>query len=229
MTQNVSIVNLAGFPQSGNNRTRAEIISEIASFYGGEDRPTIRLRAAKSWESAIREYNTWLWRFNRVTVDIPLASPSPANSDTYDLPTDFGEPNRAKLVNADGHEEDYVNWVPFEEWLVFFPDRTSPSSLPLFYTAQNIHQTGKVTIYPRVSTPQWPTLRLYYFRRILIPAGDSERLNVPLEVDEGILQLGQAKMTHKQKSFAEAAEEYDRAVSYRIGLEHRFRDFPDIL
>ena len=225
-----NIVTSAAYPQSGGNRTRNEVLSEIASFYGGENRPDIIARAGKSWASAIREYNSWLWTFNRVVADIDLTVPSPAGADTYDLETDFAEPNRAKLVDANGKERDYLNWVPFAEWLVFFPDRSSPSSRPMFYTMQNVHETGKVTIYPPPNTTglQWPTLRLYYFRRILIPTGGDERLNVPLEVDEGIFQLAEAKMTHKQDSFEAASGEYDRANGYRIGLEHRFRDFPDI-
>lgn len=226
-----SVLVSIGYPQDDSNRTRKAALAEIASFYGGEARPAIRDRAGKAWESAIREYNTWLWKFNRVTVDIALASPSPANSDTYDLPTDFAEPNRGKLVDANGRERDYVQWLPFDEFTIFLPDRQSSTSLPMYYTAQNVHETGKVTVYPRLNTAslQWPTLRLYYFRRIVIPTSDEGRLNVPFEVDEGIFQLAQAKMTHKQKSFGAASAEYARAVDYRIGLEHRFRDFPDIV
>lgn len=225
-----SVVSTSAFPQDFGNRTRGEVLTEIASFYGGEDRASILNRAAKAWESAIREYNTWLWTFNRVTIDITLSSPSPAASDTYSLPTDFAAPNRAKLVDANGKERDAVEWVPFDEWLVYVPDRSTTASRPIFYTAQNAHETGLVTIYPRAaSSLQWPTLRIYYFRRILIPTDAGERLNVPLEVDEGIFQLAQAKMTHKQKNFAFASAEYDRAVGYRLGLEHRFRDFPDIV
>jgi len=224
------IVTTSGFPQDRGNRTRNAALTEIASFYGGENRPTIITRAGQAWDSSIREYNTWLWKFNRVTADITLASPSPAGSDTYDLATDFAEPNRAKLVDSNGKERDVVGWVPFEEWLVYFPDRSAPSSRPVFYTAQNVHETGKVTVYPPPATSlQWPTLRLYYFRRILIPANPDGRLNVPLEVEEGIFQLAQARMTHKQKSFADAGAEYERAGAYRLGLEHRFRDFPDII
>jgi hypothetical protein len=178
----------------------------------------------------VREYNTWFWRFNRVTQDITLASPSPVDSDTYNLQSDFAGPNRAKLVDTNGDERDTLQWVPFEEWLIWFPDRSGTSSKPMFYTAQNAHQTGKVTIYPAAngSSLQHPTLRLYYFRRIALVTSGGERLNVPMEVDEGIFQLAEAKMTHKQKSFEDAREEYVAARAYRLGLEHRFRDFPDI-
>jgi len=224
-----TVTTAANFPQSGGNRTRLAALTEIASFYGGESRPQIVTRAGAAWESAIREYNSWLWTFNRVTMDITLSSPSPAGSDTYDLATDFAAPNRAKLVDSNSKERDSLWWVPFEEWLVYFPDRSTPSSRPVAYTAQNVHETGKVIIAPPAGTSlQWPTLRLYYFRRIVIPSGEENRLNVPLEVDEGIFQLAQAKMTHKQKSFQEAANEYERAGAYRLGLEHRFRSFPDI-
>jgi hypothetical protein len=224
-----TVVTSLNYPQSGSNRTRSAALAEIASFYGGESRPQIVARAGAAWESAIREYNTWLWRFNRVTANITLASPSPAGSDTYDLATDFAEPNRAKLVDSNSKERDSLSWVPFEEWLIYFPDRSATSSRPCFYTAQNVHETGKVTVYPPPATSlQWPTLRLYYFRRIVVPTGDGERLNTPQEIDEGIFQLAQAKMTHKQKSFADAAQEYARAGDFRLGLEHRFRSFPDI-
>lgn len=222
------VTDSGGFPQDDNNRTRDEAIAEIASFYGGENRNAIKLRAGKSWESAIREYNTWLWVFNRVTADLTLASPTPASSDTYSLPTDFAAPNRAKIVDANGKERQSVRWVPFAEWTYFVPDHSGTGTQPLVYTAQNIHETGLVSVYPRIVSPSWPTLRVFYFRRILIPTAGNERLNVPFEVDEGIFQLAQAKMTHKQKTFAAAAAEYDRATSYRLGLEHRFRDFPDI-
>lgn len=62
----------AGFPQTGSNRTRAEIVKDILDYVGGESDNTMKDRAARALNAAIRKFNQVAWSFNRQIEDIQL-------------------------------------------------------------------------------------------------------------------------------------------------------------
>src|SRR5262245_41350095 len=64
----------SGFPQTGANRTRAQVRSELADMSGGANKPDIKAKADRAWESAIREFNSVAWSFNRLQEDIAIGS-----------------------------------------------------------------------------------------------------------------------------------------------------------
>ena len=62
----------ASFPQTGSNRTRAEIVKDILDYVGGESDNTMKDRAARALNGAIRKFNQVAWAFNRQIEDILL-------------------------------------------------------------------------------------------------------------------------------------------------------------
>ena len=214
----------SAWSQTGDNRKRKDVVIEIADYSGGGNRPVVQLRAQQAWDSAVKEYNAVLWKFNRVVADITLAN----NTQDYDLATNFAEPLRAVLLDSDGIERVPVFWVKYEEWLHFVADNKGTSGAPEHYSARNTHANGKVSVYPRVASPiTYPTMRLHHFRRIALAADGEATLDVPMEVDEGIFQLAVAKHMMKEKGPKGAIEHYTLAGATRMRLEQQWRDWPD--
>jgi hypothetical protein len=68
------------YPQTGSNRTRAEVRVDIADMLGGANKPDIKSIADRAWARAVREFNAYAWSFNRVTDDIIIDSSMKANT-----------------------------------------------------------------------------------------------------------------------------------------------------
>lgn len=62
----------ASYPQTGYNRTRADLVKDILVKVGGEGSDIMQERAARALNAAIRFFNSVAWKFNRVTDDIYL-------------------------------------------------------------------------------------------------------------------------------------------------------------
>lgn len=63
-----------GFPQTGANRTRAQVRAELADMSGGGNKPDIKAKADRAWDAAVREFNSVAWSFARVQEDIVIGS-----------------------------------------------------------------------------------------------------------------------------------------------------------
>lgn len=219
-----------GAPQTTANRTMGDVLIELAEYVGGSDRPDVRLRALRCWHAAIREYNSVLWKFNGRVQDINLAAAT-AGQNAFPLTLPFAGPRRAVLVGTGGDEEESIDWVNFEEWLTFFPDKRSDQSRPSVYTAHNVHNLGQIIIDPPAvvgAQMHYPTLRLYYYTYIALITNEAEKLNAPTDVEEGIFQEALAKMLQKTKGFPESREAKAYAASLRVRLEQEHRGYPDI-
>ncbi len=211
------------FPQTGNNRTRAQLVSEMLAYVGGQDDTDMVDRAGASLDSAIREFNSVLWQFNRVRQSVVLA----AGAD-FTINGNFRASLAATLLNAANEERERVAWLPYEEFLETFRDRTGTGSFPLAYTTRNFHETGVVTVWPTLVTPlQYPTMRLEYFRRIARPGTDETVLNVPEEVEEAILQRSVSIILAKSRSFELAGQAGALAAGMREAAQMQYRDYPD--
>ena len=64
----------SGFPQTGANRTRAQVRDELADLSGGGNKPDIKAKADRAWDAAVREFNSVAWSFARVQEDIVIGS-----------------------------------------------------------------------------------------------------------------------------------------------------------
>jgi len=63
-----------GFPQTGANRTRAQVRAELADMSGGGNKTDIKAKADRAWDAAVREFNSVAWSFARVQEDIVIGS-----------------------------------------------------------------------------------------------------------------------------------------------------------
>lgn len=221
------VVTSASFPASGGNRPRNAAISELTEWTGSGNRPEMQVRAGRSWDSAVRQFNAIAWRFNRMQDDITLSSTS--GTTDYTLNTDFRSPLRAMLLDSDSKiAGGPLRWIPYIAWTASFPDQTGTGSEPEFYTVRNEHETGVVTVDPPTSgSNTYPTLRIDYHRRILTQAGDTGVLNVPQEMDEAIFQLALAIFISKVRSYAEARDQFTLAARLRAECERMWRDYDE--
>jgi len=219
------IVVLGGnFPQVNDNRTRSLAQSELASLTGGEDRPEARTRAGRAWDSAVRAFNDISWRFNRVTQDITLV----ADTKTYSLSTDFRSPMRCHLVDSSSNTIRALGWIPYEQWVLAYPNQSTGGPEPSRYTAFNAHNQGTVTFDPfPTGTLTYPTVRIYYHRRIALAPGQEDKLNVPAEVDQAIFDLAEAIYTKRYLGMGKAAAMFALAQQSRFGVQSQHQDWPD--
>lgn len=219
---------LSSFPQSGANRTRLEAISELAEHVGKQSDQLARSRAGRSLDAAVRDFNSRPWRFNRLVQDITLV----LDTSSYTIATDWRNPLKALHLDANDKEVDFLDWIPFTEKIHFWPSELTSSSIPSSYTARNVHEIGTITYYPPIiaaGTLQYPKVRHYYHRRVLLVSGDGDRLNVPLEVDEAIFQLALAKFIQKERGSERAGGEYALAARIRRDVEREHGDWADYL
>lgn len=226
MTSQVSSQVQSNFPQKGNNRTLAQIEQEIGQYVGGAANKSMKNRVKASVREAVRDYNSWMWTFNRTSQDITLVSTDP----DYSLNSNFRSPLRSFLVDSDGKNREEVEYVPWRRWAILRPDESGTGSQPAIYTLFNPHAEGLVIVHPIPTAPlSYPTFRLRYHKRIVMPSSPSMKLDVPEEIEEGIFLKALALSTHKAKNSAlKAAGEYRMAGDKRLELEQEYRDWPDI-
>lgn len=206
--------------------TLAPILDDITTYIGGQTSPHSLNRARMALKQAIREFNTWAWRFNRVQQTIPWV----ANTSEYALNSDARNTMRATLLNNASVAIEPLEYRPYEAFSREFAMRLGTSSYPTHYTIRNIHKQGKVMIYPPMGpTPSatYPSAQFDYHTRIAVPASDSDSLDVPVEVEEAIRQTAIAIAISAVRSFEEAKGARDLADRLRFALESDWRDYPD--
>jgi len=89
------------YPQTGENRERSRLVTELCQYIGGESNSDDQVRAAYSLDEAVRSFNETIWRFNRVTESITLA----ASTSTYTLTAlTWRAPLRAVIVDSNSKD-----------------------------------------------------------------------------------------------------------------------------
>ena len=214
----------SSFPQTSSNRTRLQASVELLEYTGGANRPEAQASAARAWDAAAREFNTVGWRFNRRQQNITVTT----STSEFSLSSDFRSPIQAVLIDSNSKEQWQLEWVPYEVWMQAFASGSSTnSSRPDYYTAFNSHNVGTVKVEPGYgsATPAWPTLRINYLCRIALATGESDRLNVPAEVDEAIFQLAAATLQDRIRGNADNS--FARAKMLRLECEREHREWPE--
>jgi len=216
----------ASFPQTSENRPLGDIIDDLADYVGGGDRPAAQDRARRALRSSVRMFNVMSWRFNRQQQTITLLN----NTSDYALATAFRTFRAALLLDAAGLVVDRLDWIAYEDLARYDPSETTPGATsPDSYTARNTFLTGIVTILPKLGTinSQYPSVRLDYHSRIVIPTNDAAILTVPVEVEEAIVLEAVAFLVSKTSSFAEGQIARAVAREFRANVEREWRDWPD--
>ena len=218
-------VGSVSYPQTGENRTRNRLVSQLCQYIGGASNSDDKIRAAYSIDEAVRHFNKICWRFNRLTESITLS----ASTSAYTLTaTNVKAPMRAIVVDSNSKDIQRVGYVPWQTIMDYDPSTIGTSTVPTLYTLKNLHETGQVTFHPPLgATLTYPTVRLEYFRRIAIEAGNDDVLEVPVEVEQAIFEWALWRLMLKTdvKSsgpFKAAADE----EFYQVSSE--WRDWPDI-
>lgn len=213
----------SNFPQTSKGRVISAMMDELASFTGGKTRTDTLDRAREAIFEEIRSYNAWSWTFNRITEDITLVA---AQAD-YSLAANWRNSLRAQMVDSSGNTREDVDWIEWGDWVSTRPDQSTTGSMPLLYTARNIHETGQITVDPvPASSLTYPTLRLFYHRRILCP-GDNAVINVPTEVEQAIFDGAIWRFLRKMKTFREAREALAPAILSMQTITQEYRDYGD--
>lgn len=214
----------SGFPQTSSNRTRKQAREELAEFTGGVNKPDVVVRAGRSWDAAVREFNSVGWRFNRVQANITLV----AATKSYSLPTDFRSPVRAQCLDSNSNEARTLEWIPYQIWAEYYDSQQTGSSVPDYYTVLNVHNAGQVRYEPYpLGTLTYSTVKHTYLRRIALASANEDRLNVPVEVDEAIFQLALAFFIAKQRGFDDASQAFTLAKVMRLDCEREHRHWQE--
>jgi hypothetical protein len=132
------------------------------------------------------------------------------------------------MVDSNSATREDVSWIPWSVWVSDYPDQSNTGSIPLVYTARNIHQTGQVTVDPvPASSLTYPTLRLFYHRRIVFPTSGNSVLNVPEEVEQAIFEDAVWLYLRKVKTFREARDARAEALLSKSAIMFEYLDFED--
>jgi hypothetical protein len=183
----------------------------------------------------VREYNSVAWRFciktQSITLDGTTVVGGVQGVAEYQLTDFFRTPIRCNLLDAQGLSRTLVTWMPYAEWLVWRRDQLTGTSLPIRYTARNVHETGMVTFDPRpFSILTYPTARLVYASWIALQPTAGLTLDVPPDVDEGIFQLAVANLIAKNKRFGDDAKmAFEKANQMRQWCERNHRVHIDMV
>lgn len=224
MGSSYSGTSATSFPQTLNNRTLDAIKNELASFSGGQTRKDILIRAQEAIFEAVYTFNATPWTFNRVSEDITLI----ADQSEYSLQSNWRNPLRAQMVDSSSKTRQDVQWIPWVVWVSQYPDQSTTGSMPLTYTAINIHETGQITVDPvPATTLTYPTLRLFYHRRIEVPSSGNDILEVPQEVEQAIFDESVWRFLRKIKTFREARDAQAAALLSRSAITFEYADFED--
>ena len=128
---------------------------------------------------AIDRLNTRTWNWNLVYQDITFV----AGTQEYTLQNQFKAPRNLELRRTDGTP--YARLV-FQPWGTFLKESNynGTSSNPECYTINNdnIYGTLRLDASPASSfVAQYPTGRLWYYKRVPYPETSNNSLNVPSE------------------------------------------------
>lgn len=215
----------ASYPQTGANRPVSDILDDLADYVGGGDRPAAQARARRSLHAAVRMFNAMPWKFARQRQTITLLD----NTSDYALAGAFRSPRAALLIDTGGKSVAPLEWVPYEDWARYDADELGTATSPDRYTARNQHETGLLTFLPPLGiiNTQYPSVRLDYHQRIVVPAADNAVLGVPQEVEEAIVQEAVAIIVSKSRSFVEARDARAVARDLKAQVLNDWRDWPD--
>jgi len=211
------------FPQDNTNRPCSKIVTDLLQFTGGLEDSDAQDKAKLALQMSVREYNGFLWRFNILTDPITLTA-----GKEFTLNADFRAPLAATLLDASGDQVWRVRYEPYELFLEKAWDRRGTGGQPLVYTARNTHQNGIIEVWPKLVTPlTWPTLQVEYFRRIILPSGPDDVLNVPQEVEAGIAQRALSILIAMSRTFKEARDQTIIAERSMTQLKVDYQGFTD--
>lgn len=210
---------------SDGRRTWGELKRELARPVNDND-DGVLATASDCLVSAVRALNRFIWPHERLTVDISLVS----GTDTYALPSAFKRELACYLLD-NGRRNVRLLYMGLEEFLGNYS--LKQDGQPNIYTFENIHETGRITFWPRPASAY--TARLSYYRRSGSRYQDAEVPDWDEEFEEVVVQWAwmemvkrmpggenQAKLAAATRAAMQARAELVQAVTSRgdsVGLQ----------
>lgn len=223
----ITVLTTPSWSQTGGNHTMAQIYAYVARHAGGASDQDRLLRAEEAVRAAILRYNMTYWKFNRKQKDITLVG----GTAEYTLDSNFYMPASpgAKLLDASNRERDIIEYIEFEDYTKAMFDESETSTLVWYYTVRNVHANGIVRFIPTPGTTlTYPKARINYLSRIVVPTSTDDKLDVPQEVEQGILDLAVAEYIKGLRGGASATIEYSLAQNVLEALKTIHQDWPDL-
>ena len=177
------VVTGSASPTPGTS-TFATLKSRVARYVLSPDSSDVTAIAADAIRDAVNEINTRRWNWNLVYQDVVLV----ADDADYDLATPFKGPFKAELLDSNNKCLGYLGWMDNHQFLREYSQRDT-SGDPYHYTVENPHEYGQVVLSAPPSSSfvaSYPTLRLWFYRRVQPQVYDSDLLDIPSEVESYI-------------------------------------------
>jgi hypothetical protein len=160
---------------------------------------------------AIDRLNTrkWNWAATYSTVTFV------AGTQEYTLDQSFKAPKNFALRNTSAVDTSRLKYLPWGTFLkeAQWDHATTGTGSPSFYSATNVNLFGviRLDVSPDASfVANYPTGRLWYYRRVQYPTATGTALDVPSEV-VGFVQEWAEGFTANRHAVAKAASAYARA------------------
>lgn len=216
----------ADFPQLAGLRKVSAIIDDLLDYTGGADRPESRNRARRALAETVRAFNSMAWRFNRRTKDITFA----ADTSDYALDATTRDVWKVMLLDASDYFMGDVTFTPYEDFLRYDGVTVSSVTTPDEYTLFNTFNEGNIRFLPRIGPGPFtsiPTARVFYHKRIDVPATDDDTIAVPIEVESAIVRQAAVLLIGRIRSFEEGARARADANNVTLAAQREWRDWPD--
>jgi hypothetical protein len=174
-------------------RAFSDLKNEVARYVKAPNDTDALAAAGSCINNAIRRLNTRAWQWSLTYQDITLA----ASDASYSLAAAFKAPRHAELLDSSGNAKMRLDWALPKNFLEQFEDRSTNGD-PHAYTVLNFQDAGELLLSAPPSSSfvsAYPTLRLWYFPRLQVLAGDSDVMDeCPSEVELFVTWYAKAEM-----------------------------------
>jgi len=188
----MSVVVDDGFVPSPTGRACTDLTDDVAGYVLANNDGAALTKARDCLRSAVSKLNTRNWEWNKVHQLITMV----ADTATYTLNDSFRAPRSSHLLNSDGSMIGRLGYKdPQSFW--YDHDKRDEAGSPCYYTVENPHALGTIRLDVIPSSAwvgQYPTIKLWYYRRTLPCSESVVSLNVPEEVSDWVAWQAKAHM-----------------------------------
>ena len=171
---------------------------------------------------AIDKINMRRWNWTIAYQDIQFV----VGTAEYGAEPDMKAPRKFVLIGTDDLEAGLLTYIPWSE----FVDRLSyeATTHPCEYSLSNLHANGVITLNGTVASDwvaQYPTARLWYYRRVLYPSAASDVVDVPSEFNLYLSEYAKGCVAETYNAPGKAQSAYVRA---ELAMRDLIRDDNEI-
>ena len=162
----------------------------------------------------------WHWAYSYQDIQFVVGTVE------YGAEPDMKAPRKCTLIDTDNLEAGILRYYPWAEFL----ERLSyiGAQDPCEYSLSNLHDVGTITLNGTVSAAwvaKYPTMRLWYYRRVLYPSAPSDVVDVPSEFNLYLSEYAKGCVAETYNAPVKAQSAYLRA---EMALRDLIRDDNEI-